>query len=280
MNRRTLTVTEERWRKEMCKTNNQTTMVRTDHPQAIKRSHRILITIVLVFVLAGISGITGFMCVLVPQQNAQQLDTDYIAALRTANVGDSVFFGRYEQDNNPVNGAEAIEWQVLSKDGSRLLLVSKYALDYAPFNTGSAFSTWDYSTMLHWLNESFYTSSFSRAEQAMIRLSDVSPDRNMLFDTDPGKMTRSRVFLLSIDEANALFRTADDRQCQPTAYAASRGAVAEDDGGCGWWLRSPGYDVTSTSRVLPNGGFSFVGQPAERSLAVRPAIWVECNENI
>ena len=35
--------------------------------------------------------------------------------LKSANIGDYVFFGTYEQDNNNSNGKEDIEWLVLEK---------------------------------------------------------------------------------------------------------------------------------------------------------------------
>ncbi len=44
-------------------------------------------------------------------------------------VGDVIYFGSYEQDNNLSNGKEEIEWIVLAKENRKALLISKYALD-------------------------------------------------------------------------------------------------------------------------------------------------------
>lgn len=240
-----------------------------------KRRRPVVYTLLVLFVLAGVCVIACFMTVVMPRQIASQASGLSAASLQTANVGDVVRLGAYEQDNDLSDGAEEIEWIVLSRQDDRALLISKYALDYAPFNTGSAISTWDYSTLLQWLNESFFTTAFTPAEQSLIRLSRVEADRNLFFRSDPGKTTRSRVFLLSLAEAMDYFRTSDDRQCAPTAYAEAQGACPEGSS-CGWWLRSPGYDESAASRVLADGSFSYIGQPAERSLAVRPAIWVDC----
>ena len=49
--------------------------------------------------------------------------------LKDASVGDYVFFGHYEQDNNEENGKEEIEWLVLDRQGEDLLLLSLYGLD-------------------------------------------------------------------------------------------------------------------------------------------------------
>ena len=52
----------------------------------------------------------------------------------TFKAGDSIVFGNYEQDTNPENGKEKIEWIVLDVDRTKCLLVSKYGLDVKPYN--------------------------------------------------------------------------------------------------------------------------------------------------
>ena len=46
-------------------------------------------------------------------------------------------FGKYEQDNNPDNGPEEIEWIVLEEQDGNLLLLSRYGLDAVPYNDGN-----------------------------------------------------------------------------------------------------------------------------------------------
>ena len=43
-------------------------------------------------------------------------------SLINANVGDTIVFGKYEQDNNVSNGKEAVEWIVLTKEKTDRLL--------------------------------------------------------------------------------------------------------------------------------------------------------------
>ncbi len=50
--------------------------------------------------------------------------------IKQAVVGDTVYFGEYEQDANNGNGTEPIEWIVLEKDGDKALLLSKYGLEW------------------------------------------------------------------------------------------------------------------------------------------------------
>ena len=49
--------------------------------------------------------------------------------LNNLKIGDKVKFGKYEQDGNESNGQEDIEWQVLSVEEDRILVISEYGLD-------------------------------------------------------------------------------------------------------------------------------------------------------
>ena len=69
--------------------------------------------------------------------------------LKQANVGDYVIFGAYEQDNDTSNGKEKIKWLVLDKQGSKMLVISQYALDCQPYNTEDADVTCAYHCGFH-----------------------------------------------------------------------------------------------------------------------------------
>ena len=53
--------------------------------------------------------------------------------LQNAEVGSTVLFGVYPQGHITSEEKDPIEWLVLDRDGSRLLLISKYALDALPY---------------------------------------------------------------------------------------------------------------------------------------------------
>ena len=55
--------------------------------------------------------------------------------IENAQVGDVVFYGKYEQDGDLTNGDELIEWIVISKNGEDLLLLSKNILIKMEFGT-------------------------------------------------------------------------------------------------------------------------------------------------
>ena len=62
-------------------------------------------------------------------------------------AGDVVLFGSYEQDNNPDNGPEEIEWIVLDVQNGKAMLLSKYILDAGKYNEETKAVTWDTCTL-------------------------------------------------------------------------------------------------------------------------------------
>ena len=238
------------------------------------RKRRILYAFLCAFVCAGTAAIVVFMTAVVPSQYAGQIQNAE-AALQSAQTGGSVFLGAYEQDNDPANGKEPVEWIVLTAKEERLLLVSRYALDCVRFSDAVTMATWDYSTILTWLNGAFYDEAFNRAEKTLVLASDVSAEKNPVFDTDPGRKTNVKVFLLSITEAYRYMHTDKARQCQATPYAEAKGARTDGEH-CTWWLRSPGYDASVASRVLMDGKINYCGYPiTDDGNSVRPCIWVK-----
>ena len=194
--------------------------------------------------------------------------------LKTATVGDSVYFGAYEQDNNKSNGDEDIEWLVLAKDGNKALLISRYALDCQNYNASWTDVTWETCSLRKWLNGTFINDAFSSEEQNRIMNTTVTADKNPSYSTSPGNNTTDKVFLLSITEVNKYFSSGSVRQCQCTAYCYEQGPYKV--GNCWWWLRSPGYSTDHAAGVDDDGSVDDYGYDAYFvNAAVRPALWID-----
>ena len=73
-----------------------------------------------------------------------------IEKMKIAEVGDIVYFGAYEQDNNTSNGKEDIEWIVLAKENGKVLVISKYALDCQEYNSTYTDVTWEACSLRTW----------------------------------------------------------------------------------------------------------------------------------
>lgn len=217
---------------------------------------------------------------------------------KTVSIGDIVKFGHYEQDNNPNNGPEEIEWIVLDIQNGKALLISKYGLDARSCNSGwDKEFTWRTCTLRTWLNYNFLNTVFNKKEQSAILTTSVSniPDQGYSgWNTDGGKDTRDQIFLLSYTEANRYFGvTYDDgnnikARVQPTAYAISKGATTTDSIGLRtengsaagwWWLRSPGDNPYHAACVRHDGSLKWSLEFSDYG-CVRPALWVNLGSDI
>lgn len=194
--------------------------------------------------------------------------------LKITEVGSIVKFGKYEQDNDTSNGKEDIEWLVLAKENSNVLLISKKALDCKSYNTIEMDVTWETCSLRTWLNTHFLNDAFTKEEQAIINTTDVTADANPDYNTDPGNDTKDEVFLLSIEEANKYFDNDSERKCIPTSYVLANENSLKN--GNNWWaLRTPGQSQNHVAGVVGDGYFSKSGAWVDNShTLVRPAIWI------
>ena len=208
--------------------------------------------------------------------------------IKNAEIGDYVWFGLYEQDNDTANGKEDIEWLVLDKQGSKILLLSRYGLDAQPYNTEYVEITWEECTLRTWQNETFINNAFSSAEQQNILLTDVDNSQSQCcseWDTTGGNNTQDKIFLLSYAEANKYLDVTDNSnnkksRVAPTDYAIAQGAWQDDDYktedglyACQWWLRSPGFYQKFAAIVYSVGSLDYY-YVDYGYLCVRPALWI------
>ncbi len=208
-----------------------------------------------------------------------------IKKIKEANVGDIIYYGSYEQDNNISNGKENIEWRVLAKENNRILVISDKALDCKPFNETKENVTWRTCTLRKWLNSDFLNSAFTNAEKTHIPIVTVSANKNPMYNTSYKKITKDRLFLLSVSEINKYFKNDYGRKCIPTTYAKANGVLVTSYilkngiGTCWWWLRSPGESLDIAVSVALNG--SATGESREyvdaATNGVRPAMWINLN---
>lgn len=216
--------------------------------------------------------------------------------LSKASVGDYVFLGNYEQDNDSENGPEAVEWLVLEKQDGKMLVLSRYGLDAIRYNEEYAAVTWENATLRRWLNEEFFQNTFSKAEQTLIRETVLSNPANPIYNTDGGNDTKDKVFLLGYEdiinyfEDDLLPEVSSYRTAWLTEYAKAKGgyALSEEEGivlgsaelkGSGsWWLRTPGVTQENVLSILLDTEISGDGcSVISEDVVVRPAMWISCS---
>ena len=189
--------------------------------------------------------------------------------LKDAEIGSTVLFGSYAQGRITSSESTPIEWQVIDRDGTKLMLISKYALDALPYMKFSFYEehtpvSWRTSMVREWLNDTFLNAAFDNGEKSMLErtglrsvsseeASGLSAVEQLLVmkyqDADKNSAVSSgimdRVFLLSSDEVMKYFPNAEDRLCLATSHALGYGAYRSSVGcTCLWWLRTPSYGET------------------------------------
>ena len=188
-------------------------------------------------------------------------------------VGNYISIGTYEQDNDVSNGEEPIKWIVIDIKGDKALLVSKYALEYLPFNDKYGDITWENCTLRQWLNNEFYNSTFNDKEKMMIPTMFVEAEKHPDFDNSPGNSTYDKIFLLSVNEVNTY--CIDYKRCSATDYVEEKLYIKRAYNGCDWWQRSPGWQQCYAGLASWDGYNSSTNADCYR--AVRPAMWINLN---
>ena len=207
--------------------------------------------------------------------------------------GSIVAFGTYEQDNDPANGPEAIEWVVLdyNEKENKALLISKYGLDAFRYHSDWESTTWEGCTGRKWLNTVFLRSAFNIEEQKVILTTEVDNSHNQghsKWKAEDRNNTQDQIFLLSFAEAEHYYHVNEwdgdesniESRVAPTAYAIAQGAPASDhyrtvDGkpAGAWWLRSQTYGDNDAANVTEKGSCRSDG--VNMLFSVRPVLWLD-----
>ena len=98
------------------------------------------------------------------------------------------------------------------------------------------------------VNDDFYSTAFIEEEQNAIFSTTVSTENNPQYGTTNGADTTDKLYLLSAEEVRnksygfAMYHemNSQTRQARNTAFAAAKGAWADEAGNGWWWQRSLG----------------------------------------
>ena len=202
----------------------------------------------------------------------------------------------YQDDNGYTTSSvywfkyEPITWRILDIQDEKVFLMADLVLDaqdYYYSNTSRTISgatiyanNYEHSHIRSWLNDSFYNTSFTSEEKALIRTSTVD---NSVASTGYAtnqyacKDTNDKVFLLSYVEATSAaygFNTAASRQLQASAYSLSQGAYADSITRSFWWLRSPCNGLTSFARRVGPDGDIYNSNVNNTNHGVVAVLWI------
>ena len=204
--------------------------------------------------------------------------------------GSLVRFGRYPQDRwpdvsqhvrenalGPGRAMEApIEWLVLEKTDTAMLLLSFYGIDSLPYHHECRDISWEECDLRKWLNDRFQSTAFTPEEQRRIIIGDPAGEASGNRQDSGAEIIRDRIFCLSREEAERYFRDDASRICEPSEYAIRKGAFFDEKPiSCYWWLRSQGKTRSRAVSVTAAGSLHYDGDSVEMGgNAVRPALWI------
>ncbi len=128
-----------------------------------------------------------------------------LPTLRSAEAGDTVYFGKYKGQN---------EWVVLDKKGTRILCIS----DYPIYGHDYYDEDWEDSALRKWFNSVFINSSFNVYERLRITSTKDIMKEDPDYTRDVGADTPDKVFIITERELNdylhqyrdAMIRVNDD----------------------------------------------------------------------
>ena len=218
------------------------------------------------------------------QRLSELVAVDALLPYRVAEKEDIVSFGHFEQDNDPSNGPEPIQWIVLDKMDGQLLLISASCLQGMAYNTATFTPvTWETSSLRTWLNESFLSSAFTEEEKALIpTVLNENPDHSIV-ETPGGRNTQDQVFVLCERDTVIYLSSPADREAigkaPATEYAKANGLQTDEEGNASWWLRSPGMYEYIAQFVDRNGEPYTNGASTDIDYlcGVRPVLWLNTN---
>ncbi len=212
------------------------------------------------------------------QKINEMASADAALTIYTAKIGDTIKFGKYEQDGDTKNGTEAIEWTVLDKKKNKILLLCNNCIEKIPYNDTLTETTWKDCTLRKWLNNDFYSSAFSDYEKSKIDATRLINHDNPAYNVPKGgKNTTDKVFILSLNEGMFYLKTDDLLHAKATTHVINQNASVGSDTDYGiWWLRTPGATNSSAATIHLQLRFSKMGYQVSHTLySVRPAVWIE-----
>lgn len=217
----------------------------------------------------------AFCCltlILISAAAAAEQNTESLAS---AQSGETVVWGAYEQDNDESNGPEPVEWLVLENTGDTLLLNSVCALDCRKYHDGTEAVTWETCDLRAWLNGEFYETCFSSGEKERILLNHLENPASERYDIAGGNPTDDYVYILSTQEQSAFFADEADMAAFATPYAIARGVQprSTDEPYARYWLRNPGMTGESAAFLQYDFlNYSGTAYAKVKEYAVRPVI--------
>ena len=185
-------------------------------------------------------------------------------------VGDDVTFGMFPVDESM--DMKPLSWKVLKIDGNKALMITNCSI-MALDSMLTQKRTWEESKARELLNGAFLAGAFSDDERKIIVESKLKNHDSKKWKTPGGNDTMDKVFLLSMEEIEEVFKKKEDRISELTAYAKQQ-VFVKRDGVSFWDTRTPGKNGWGPAAISNfDGDVDTEGNHVGYD-GVRPAVWV------
>jgi len=174
------------------------------------------------------------------------------------------------------------QWLVLAVENGRALLLAERCIkEYNYHYTSTLIPTTYEESVIRAELYRFYNYTLNEAERARIATVTQKNLNNQNYGTNGGKDTSDPVFLLSLEEVVKYFGDSGNLG-KPNIpeiidqFDSKRQARHHSNNNfTNWWLRSPGNDNRFAAYVHSTGGIVVFGQLVNRTMGLRPALWIK-----
>lgn len=200
----------------------------------------------------------------------------------------TIYFGNYLQndtngdgDVNELDSKDPIEWEVLSVEDGKVLLMSVMNIDAREFDIRSNV-TWKNSELRTWLNQTFFNTAFSINEQSAIIDNTIVTKGEVLLGTEDISTT-DKVYVPSYQdvinpEYGFDYEEYEDssRLAFNTHYTATKAGMFAGGESDVYWLRNNGQDGNLMAVTMY--GALMYQMPVDTVCGIRPMILVDANK--
>ncbi len=194
----------------------------------------------------------------------EERNKEFEVKRKNLKIGDEFYYGTYP--NEFLSKGKKVLWKVLNIQDDKALIICSDTINGQKFHNSDGSAIWRDCTLRKWLNNDFFGSFFTKTEKTRILPSEIKTVKKQKLIKVGSVTTTDYVFLLSVQEANELF--ADDEARKLVLYNSSYS----------WWLRSPGKSPDFVARVLHDGKIDANGQYSSSNEQVRPAMWINLDD--
>ena len=175
------------------------------------------------------------------------------------------------------NGEE-IEWMVAEQQDSKVLIVSKDALESGSFKQARYSDlSWEKSDIRKYLNFDFINAAFNSFERTLIVETEIGASENLQYHTTFNDRCLDKVFLLSAEEWLHYFPNALDRICYPTRKLQQTMQISSNLNR--YWVRTPGAEWSTVAFVDNKGNINYEGDSSNiRVNTIRPAMYIDMDK--